>query len=937
MKFRNLFIHIALVALIFNASLPLAAQNAAQNSPASTKTNNLPPNVERVAAVEGITEYNLKSNGLKILLVPDQTEQTVTVNVTYLVGSRHENYGETGMAHLLEHLLFKGSPKFPKIPQALTERGARFNGTTSEDRTNYFETLNASDENLRFALELEADRMVNSFVSKKDLDTEMTVVRNEFERNENNSARILLERVNSTAYLWHNYGNTTIGSRADIENVPIERLQNFYKTYYQPDNAVLIVAGKFDEAKTLQMIAEIYGAIPRPTRALPKFYTQEPTQDGARFVALERAGGVQNLLVAYRVPDFANADSAALTILSDIIGNPAGGRLKKALVDTGKATSVGSFPSGYADPGLIYFNAFVRRDAAIEPARDALLQTIEKFAAEPPSAEEVERARTALLNFREQTQRNTARFATELSQWIARGDWRLFFLDRDRLKKVTPADVQQAAQKYLKESNRTLGIFTPTDKPNRAEIPAKTDVAAIVKDYRSDASVAAGEAFDYSPANIEARTTRGELQPGGIRYAFVPKKTRGGMASVTLTLPFGNEQTLMNRSAVAALTGALLSRGTIKRTRQQIQDEMNKLKARISVAGGSARAGASIQAPRENVGAAMRLAAEMLRQPAFSPKELEEARQQLISAAEFERSDPANVAGGFLARNVFKYPKGHVYYRPAPDERIAELKSVTLDDVKKFYADFYGASYGTLAAVGDFDPQELIALSGELFGDWKNKTPYERVPLKYFEVSGINQTLEMPDKTNAVFTARLNLNMRDDDSDYPALLLGNYILGGAGLSSRLATRIRQKEGLSYSVGSQLGASAQDNSGFFSASAIAAPQNISRVEAAFKEEIARALKDGFTAEEVQTAKSSWLEARRQQSANDDFILTLLAQQLELNRTPSWGAKLEEKVSALTPEQILAAMRRRIDPNKISIAKAGDFSKVNGGAAKNEVNK
>ena len=204
-----------------------------------------------------------------MLLFPDPTKPTITVNITYMVGSRHENYGETGMAHLLEHLLFKGTPNHTNIPQELTAHGARPNGSTWFDRTNYFETFQATDENLKWALELEADRMVNSFIAKKDLDSEMTVVRNEFEMGENDPASILQERVLSTAFLWHNYGKSTIGARADIENVPIDRLQAFYRNYYQPDNAVLLVAGQFDEAKTLALVNRIFGRIPKPTRTLP--------------------------------------------------------------------------------------------------------------------------------------------------------------------------------------------------------------------------------------------------------------------------------------------------------------------------------------------------------------------------------------------------------------------------------------------------------------------------------------------------------------------------------------------------------------------------------------------------------------------------------------------------------------------------------------------
>ncbi|HEY7161959.1 MAG TPA: pitrilysin family protein, partial [Acidobacteriota bacterium] len=248
--------------------------------------------IQKTTSVEGITEYDLQ-NGMKALLFPDQTKQNITVNITYLVGSANESYGETGMAHLLEHMMFKGTPKHTNLRQEMENRGARWNASTFLDRTNYFEIIPASDENLEWALELEADRMVHSNVSKKDLDSEMTVVRNEFESGENDPFSVLMERMLETAYIWHAYGRPTIGARADIENVPIERLQGFYKTYYQPDNAVLLIAGRFDEAKALDWIKKYFEVIPKPERQLPALYTKEPAQDGERNVILRRVGDVQ--------------------------------------------------------------------------------------------------------------------------------------------------------------------------------------------------------------------------------------------------------------------------------------------------------------------------------------------------------------------------------------------------------------------------------------------------------------------------------------------------------------------------------------------------------------------------------------------------------------------------------------------------------------------
>ena len=273
MKFSRTRIVSHLLTLALDASNLGGTLVRAQQSATPAAANiALPQGVQRITSVEGITEYSLP-NGLKVLLFPDQSKQTITVNITYLVGSANENYGETGMAHLLEHLVFKGTPKHPNIPNELTEHGTRPNGTTFLDRTNYFETFAATDVNLNWALDLEADRMVNSFIAKKDLDSEMTVVRNEFESGENNPFRVTFQRTLGAAYEWHNYGKSTIGSRADIENVPIDRLQAFYKKHYQPDNAVLLVAGKFEEAKMLDLVNKYFAPIPKPTRTIQKLYT----------------------------------------------------------------------------------------------------------------------------------------------------------------------------------------------------------------------------------------------------------------------------------------------------------------------------------------------------------------------------------------------------------------------------------------------------------------------------------------------------------------------------------------------------------------------------------------------------------------------------------------------------------------------------------------
>ena len=891
----------------------------------------LPAGVQKGATVEGITEYSL-DNGLRVLLFPDASKPTATINITYLVGSRHESYGETGMAHLLEHLVFKGTPRHPNIPQELTEHGARPNGTTWFDRTNYFETVPATDENIAWALDLEADRMVNSFIAKKDLESEFSVVRNEFESGENSPSRVLNQRVMSTAFLWHNYGKSTIGARSDIENVPIDRLQAFYRKYYQPDNAILVVAGKFDERKTLGIIAETFGAIPKPERSLERgnmlfpTYTEEPVQDGEREVTLRRVGDVQIAMAAYHVPAVSHPDFPAVTVLAHTLGTQPTGRLYKALIETKKAATAGAFAGQFREPGVLIGQTTLRKEQSLEDARATLIQTIEDAAKTPPTAEEVSRAKSDLLRNIELAYTNSQLIALQISEWASAGDWRLMFIHRDRLDSVTPADVQRVAQEYLKPSNRTVGVFIPTENPDRSVVATVSDsaVVAMTKDYKGNPAMTVGEVFDPSPSNIESRLSRTRL-PNGMKVALLPKENRGDAVTARVTLRFGSEATLAGSATTAAeLIGAMLDKGTRTKSRQEIRDEFSRLKTQASFGGSGNSVIASVTTTRENLIPALRLVGEVLKTPAFDAGEFEILQRSRLAALEQQRSEPT--FQGFIAfqRAISPYPKGHPLYVRTVDEQIAELQSVTVEDVKKVYGDLVGASDGDIAVAGDFPRDSVLAVARELFGSWRSPRPFARMERRYHDAPAASEQIETPDKANAVFVAGMNLKVRDDSRDYAALTLGNYMLGGGFLNSRLATRIRQKDGLSYGVGSGISAQSLDSAGTFTANAIYNPENAARLEAAFREEIDRVLKDGFTAEEVEKAKQGWLQQQLQSRSSDGFLVNLFSAQALTGRTMSYNAEFEAWVAALTPDAVNAAMRKYIVPSKLTTVRAGDFA-------------
>ncbi|MEP7195081.1 MAG: pitrilysin family protein [Saprospiraceae bacterium] len=879
----------------------------------------------KVSSVEGITEYSLP-NGFKFLVYPDISKQTITVNITYLVGSRHEGYGETGMAHLLEHMVFKGTKKRPlasSIPDELTKHGARPNGTTWYDRTNYFETFAATDENLKWALDLESDRMVNSRVEKKDLDTEMSVVRNEFESGENDPQGILMERVMATGYLWHNYGKTTIGARSDIEKVPIERLQAFYRKYYQPDNSVLMVSGKVDEKKIVELVTEYFGKIPKPERQLIKTYTEEPTQDGEREITLKRVGDVQVASCLYHIPPGSHPDCAAVDLLTDVLTDEPSGRLYKALIETKKSSSQYGWCATLNEPGFVYFATQVRKENSLDDAKNTLLSNLDNILSNPISKTDIDRAKTKWLKDFDLFFSNTESIGRSISEYIGMGDWRLLFIYRDNIRKVTAEDVNRVASTYFKPSNRTVGKFIPEDKPQRAEIPFTQDISLLTRNYVGDPLKAQGEDFDASPMNIESRTKRGAFK-NGMKYAFLPKLTKANVVNATMTFRMGDEKSLSDKATISQFTASLLNKGTTTKTRQEIKDQFDKLKARVNVFGKGASVSVSIQTTKENLPAVVEIVTDMLKNPSFPAKELEELKNEELAGIEEQKSDPQALVGNAISKLLNPYPKGDVRYVNNLEEDITEINAVKLDQIKEFHRDFYGANNATISIVGDFDENIIKNQLEKDFGSWKSKMKFTRIADRYIDVKKQDINIETPDKANAMFLAGCNLEIRDDDPEYPAMVLANYILGGGFLNSRLANRIRQKEGISYGVGSQFNADPQDKSGGFMVYAIYAPENRDKLIDAFKDEIGKMLKDGFTEEEVKNAKSGLLQSRKVTRSQDNSLSNQLNSMSYLNRTMNFTLDLDNKLENLTVDQLNSAVRKHINLEKISLVKGGDFA-------------
>ncbi len=885
----------------------------------------LPQGVTRIQTVEGITEYRL-TNGLKLLLAPDVANDRVHVNLTYMVGSRHEGSGEGGMAHLLEHLIFKGTPTTPNAHTALREHGFTYNGTTADDRTNYFATFASNQESLDWYLGWQADAMVNSFIAKKDLDSEMTVVRNEFEIAGSNPFRALWERTAAAAYNWHSYGRPTIGNRADIEHVDIATLQAFYHRYYRPDNAVLIVSGKFDVEKTLLGIQRTLGAVVRPTQPIPQTYTLEPAQDGERSVVVRRPATSQILVFRYHAPAALHPDSIALAVLATILGDEPSGRLHKALVESKLAQTSFAGASALREAGYFMAGAVFAPDDDAAVRERLLLGIVENLAKEPIRQDEFDRAKVQINKGLELQFANASAVAGGAMAMEIVGDWRAVFVGRERMKSVTLDDVNRVARTYLLASNRTQGHLIPTKDPARAPEMKMPDVASYLEGYTLNEKGMESVAFDFSPQSLHDKLLFSPTT-GGVQTATLAKPVRGDLVKLSIAFKFGTLESLQSQTAAATLAGRMLLMGTPALTRQQIQDELDKLGAALNVNFANTGGGISLTAKKENFKPALVLVLHLLQNATFPSADFEEIRSAEIKSMEGQIKDKSSQADNAWNRYGNPYAKGSPRYRYTLEEWLNEVKSVTRDQAFDFYKRFYGAQNAQVSLLGPVDQKEYSPLIAAALDGWKAAETWKRIEQPLVPRVPARLLYDTPDKANVSVKAHhgIALGGKVLDPDDFAMALASRIFGG-GAGSRLWVRLRETDGLSYNAGAGYHASRYEASGSLSLGAEVAPQNVSAAEKAMREELTRSLSDGFTVAEVEKFKKEVIADRQRGRSGDGWAFGFMSNQMEFGDSPDIYEKGDALYASLSADQVNAVWHKYVKPEQLVWGIFGDQAKI-----------
>lgn len=965
----------------------------------------LPANVEFITEKDGTREYRL-SNGLKVLLVENRVAPVATFLVLYKVGSRNEAVGHTGATHLLEHMMFKGTPTFNKtrntqIAATLQKIGAAFNATTWYDRTNYFETV-PSDQ-LELAIKLEADRMRNSLIADEDRQSEMTVVRNELDRGQNEPMMVLDESVYATAFREHPYHHPTIGWRADVENVPTARLKAFYDTFYHPSNATVILVGDFERESALNLINKYFGIYKPSSEPLPEVYTNEPEQQGERRVTVRRPGELPLLQIAFHTPAALGQttvlsneelrqraaappeenDIYSLVVLSTILTGGISSRLYQAVVETELAVHVLTNVDQFRDPGLFNIYVTVSPDAQPKSVEEAVLNELARVANEDLSAEELAKAQGQILAHVAYTRDGTHNVASQMSEAEAIADWRFYKEYAANIERVTAADIRRVAQKYFTEDNRTVGTFLPkhdaaennghgaggdatTEKrslalrrakeltaPRRMQFFRAPDDGEMIatderteeeeqgasttpqakeqqiiagRDDKSSDAVEAVTAESAAQIDFASRVRRVQLENGATLLTLENRATP--IIALRGSLRAGSYFEPPDKPELATLTAEMLERGSRRRSKIEIATELESVGAELSFSADAFSVSIGGRSLSKDLSLVLNALAEFLRQPAFPAEELEKLKQQLVADVQENQSNTRYRAYERLTQLLFD--ETNPFYVHGGERLIESINSITVDDIKDFYARQYGGRSLILSIAGDLDRDETAQIFETNFGDFNGP---ENVEISVADVAEAGaaqrEAVLVRGKASVDVLLGAAAPLRRASEDYYAAVLANSALGQSTLSSRLGLEVRDRQGLTYGINSAFRAPGLAPGPWYVAVTLN-PQTVERALESATGVLRDYIANGIRAEELADEKSSAIGSFKVALSTNAGLASALWNAEFYRLGTDYIDRFPQLIEAVTKEEVNAAIRKYFRPDNLTVVIAGEYDATAPGA-------
>lgn len=758
----------------------------------------------------GISEYRLKANGLTILLAERHSAPVATVMMLYKVGSRNEATGYTGATHFLEHMMFKGSRNFdPRkrrgIDDVLKPIGGINNATTSFDRTSYFEVVPA--KYLSLCLQFEADRVRNLLLRDADRKAEMTVVRNELERQENESDALLNNQMFATAYRAHPYHNPIIGWRTDVEGVPTERLRQFYRDFYWADNTTLLVVGDFQTRDALTLIARYFTSLPRSTKPVPTVYTQEPPQEGERRFTICKGADQPKAMLGFHAPRAVDKDSYPLAVIESVLGDETrkSSRLYRALVATGIASSTYSAAYQLRDPGLFLIGATVRAQENMSAVEKAIEKELDKLKREDVPSDELERVKASIIKRTKLDAADPLQLAQQIGEATAVADWRWWAAYAHNISAVTASDIRRASAKYFTDRNRTVGYYLPRLPPPTPQ-PTSTDESS--EDAAAEPQPTA-PGFD-KPARtllapeaagtggaVSARVRRARLS-NGLTVLILP--TPGtGVVAIAGKIRAGDYFAPADKTLLPELVADAITHSSSGLSKEHLAQELDLMGASLEFETTNFWLRFNSAVTSEDTARFLSLLAPVLRQPSFFQSALDECKGIIDSQIKQKMDAPKMLAWNALVHKV--YAPGSVYYEKPYRDQLTELATLGRADVIDHHRRYFTPGNVVLCLVGDIDPEFALELIEKNLSGWQ-AGPVSKITTPRFAMPPRSQkiVINVPDKENVDVLIGHPISISLKHSDYPAEAIANSALGHDPFASRLAS-VRNRYGLTYDISS----------------------------------------------------------------------------------------------------------------------------------------
>lgn len=894
-------------------------------------TPNFKPNIEIANTslqVPNLTEnvrQTVLENGLTVLTKEVHTAPVVTVQVWYKVGSRNEEPGVNGIAHQLEHLLFKGTQERPiQFGHLFSALGSDSNAFTGYDQTAYYGTVER--DKLTALLTLEADRMQNARLDAQDLEREKRVVISELQGYENSPEYRLYRTVAKAAFPNNMYGLPVGGTKADVEKFTLEQVRYYYETFYSPDNAILLIVGDIKTEPTLQTVKELFGNIPRRGEAerkkiLEKQTTPPATSNKKTPIVLKEPGSAPLLQIMYPLPKAGNPDEAALQVMDFVLTGGRSSRLYEALVESGIANSVEGEVSTLAGIGWYGLSATAAPNQRIQKVESVIRQVITSLQNQGVTAEELKRAKAQFKAGAILGNRDINSQANQLGEAVtATGDYRYTDTLMTAISQVTAADVQRVAKKYLTSAKSTVGYLQPTQL-REEQNPQGVNNRQTTGNYNSGGRVDPELVTKYLPpisssSEIPNQTVLPEsfTLDNGMQVLLLPDKST---PAVTLSgyIRAGTEFDLKNKSGLAGLTAANLLNGTKTKNVLAIVKSLENIGASLGFE--ESPEGVSIDGSSlsNDLPIVIKTLADVLQNATFPADQLEITREIAISDVEQGKDDPEFLAYKTLQQKV--YPPTHPFYAfPTANS----LRSITRAEIARFYKQHYRPDTMILTLMGDFDAASVRSLIQQQFGNWKAtgvppEVTFPDVPMPEKTVQ-LNPVI--PGKSQAITFMGYRAISRKDPRFYAATVF-NHILGGDAFASRLGEEIRDRLGLTYGIYSSFNAGKQP--GLFLINMQTAPEDAKKAISSTLTLLQQVHTQGVTNAEVENAKNSIARSYPVQLADPDNLADAMLMHRVYDLEMSEIHKFPEKIRAVTTEEVNQIAKELLRPDNLIIVTAG----------------